>query len=237
MRAAVAFEMSSPITEIVSVMAGIIIIWFGGRQILLNNSLNPEEFLGFLFIVFQLMVPLKNLSVVNNRIQESTASGKRIFETLDQDVEIKEKPDAQTIDEFTDSIEIKNVSFFYTEGTSILENINLSVKKSEVVALVGPSGSGKSTLADLIMRFYDVTAGGITIDGKNIKDLKLNCLRNLMSLVPQETILFNDTVRNNILFGLENVSDEQLISAAKNANAYDFIMERWLQPDGCAILS
>jgi ATP-binding cassette, subfamily B, bacterial MsbA len=224
MKAAVAFEMSSPITEIVSVIAGIIIIWFGGKQILLNNSLNPEEFLGFLFIVFQLMVPLKNLSVVNNRIQESSASGNRIFEILDQEVEIKEKPDALTMNDFNESINLKNVLFYYNAGTNILEDINLTIKKSEIVALVGPSGSGKSTLADLIMRFYDVTSGEITIDGNNIKDLRISSMRGLMSLVPQETILFNDTVRNNILFGLENISDEQLAEAAKNANAYDFIL-------------
>ncbi|MCI0473645.1 MAG: ABC transporter ATP-binding protein/permease, partial [Ignavibacteria bacterium] len=225
MKAAVAFEMSSPITEIVSVIAGIIIIWYGGKQILINNALNPEEFLGFLFIVFQLMVPLKNLSVVNNRIQESSASGKRIFEVLDYEVEIKEKPDALEISNFNDSIELKNVSFYYNENAEILRNINLSIKKSEIVAIVGPSGSGKSTLADLIMRFYDVTAGGITIDGTDIRDLKINNMRHLMSLVPQETILFNDTIRNNILFGMEDVSDEQIFEAARNANAYDFIKE------------
>jgi len=223
MRAAVAFEMSSPITEIVSIVAGIIIIWYGGKQILLNNALNPEEFLGFLFIVFQLMVPLKNLSVVNNRIQESSASGKRIFEILDQQIEIKEKSDALEVDIFTDSIELRNVSFYYNESTDILQNINLEIKKSEIVAIVGPSGSGKSTLADLIMRFYDVTSGEIRIDGENIKDLKISSMRQLMSLVPQETILFNDTIRNNILFGMENISDEKLYEAAKNANAYDFI--------------
>ncbi|MCU0373412.1 MAG: ABC transporter ATP-binding protein/permease, partial [Ignavibacteria bacterium] len=225
MRAAVAFEMSSPITEIVSVIAGIIIIWYGGKQILINNALNPEEFLGFLFIVFQLMVPLKNLSVVYNRIQESSASGKRIFEVLDHEVEIKEKPGALEISNFSDSIVLKNVSFYYNESTDILSDINLSIKKSEIVAIVGPSGSGKSTLADLIMRFYDVTTGGITIDGTDIRDLKITNMRQLMSLVPQETILFNDTIRNNILFGMEDISDEQIFEAARNANAYDFIKE------------
>ena len=125
---------------------------------------------------------------------------------------------------FDKSIEIKNVSFYYTPGIEILKDINFDIKKSEVVAIVGSSGCGKSTLLDLIARFYDVTGGEILYDGINVKDIKIADLRSLIGIVPQETILFNDTIRNNIIFGLENITDEQLTEAVKSANAYDFII-------------
>jgi len=222
-KAAKAFELSSPITEIFSILAGIIIIWYGGQQILVENSLRPEDFLGFLFIIFQLMVPIKNLSTVNNRIQESSASSERIFKLLDTPIEIEEKDNAVELKNFQNEINIKNVSFNYNDDINILKDLSFNIKKSEVVAIVGPSGSGKSTLADLIARFYDVSSGEISLDGINIKDLKLESLRKLIGIVPQETILFNDTIRNNIIFGLENISEDDLINAAKNANAYEFI--------------
>jgi len=202
----------------------VIIIWFGGREILITNSLKPEEFLGFLFILFQLITPIKNLSTVNNRIQESIASGERIFEILDSPIEVKESPNCVSKETFDNSIEIKNVSFYYNPEKLILQNINFTINKAEVVAIVGSSGCGKSTLTDLIARFYDVTEGEILYDGINVKDIKIADLRNLIGIVPQETILFNETIRNNIVFGMENISEEQIIEAAKSANAYDFIL-------------
>lgn len=224
MKSAKINELTSPITEMLSIIAGAIIIWFGGRQILIAQSLKPEEFLGFLFIIFQLMTPIKNLSTVNNRIQESIASGERIFEILDYPVEVIESANPIAKKSFDKSIEIKNVSFYYTPGTEILKDINFEIKKSEVVAIVGSSGCGKSTLLDLIARFYDVTGGEILYDGINVKDIKIEDLRSLIGIVPQETILFNDTIRSNIIFGLKNVTEEQLTEAVKSANAYDFIM-------------
>jgi subfamily B ATP-binding cassette protein MsbA len=218
-------ELTSPITEILSIIAGVFIIWFGGNQILVHQNLQPEEFLGFLFILFQLMTPIKNLSTVNNRIQESIASGNRIFEILDYPEEIKIQNNPAEINDFRDRISIRNISFYYTPEKIVLDNINFEVKKSEVAAIVGSSGVGKSTLADLIARFYDVTAGEILIDGTNIKDIKIESLRHLIGIVPQETILFNDTIRNNILFGREGITDEKLIEITKYANAYDFIQE------------
>ena len=128
-----------------------------------------------------------------------------------------------SFDNFEKSIEVKNASFFYDKDNNILKDINLTINKSEIFAIVGPSGSGKSTFADLIARFYDVTSGEILIDGINVKDIKIEDFRSLIGIVPQETILFNDTVRNNIIFGMENITDEQLIDAAKNANALEFI--------------
>ena len=218
-----ASEMASPISELLTITAGIIIIWFGGRQILVDHTLDPAEFLGFIFVIFQLVTPIKNLGSINNRIQEASASADRIFGVLDQPVEISESPAAIDKQGFENSLKLNNVSFSYNDGTPVLQNIDLEIKKSEVVAVVGPSGAGKSTLVDLIFRFYDPTNGEILIDGTNLKEVKLSSLRNLMGMVQQETILFNDTIRNNILFGLENISDEELITVCKSANAYDFI--------------
>ncbi|MFZ4589553.1 MAG: ABC transporter ATP-binding protein [Ignavibacteria bacterium] len=223
MKTSITSELASPISEFLTILAGVGIIWFGGREILIYNTLRPEEFLGFLFILFQLVVPIKNLSTVSNRIQESAASGQRIFEILDYPVEVNEAVNAVPFSTFKNSIEVKDASFYYDKDNYILKDINLKINKSEILAVVGPSGSGKSTFVDLIARFYDVTSGEILIDGINIKDIKVEDFRSLIGIVPQETILFNDTVRNNIVFGLENVTNEQLLSAAKNANALEFI--------------
>ncbi|MBN1633296.1 MAG: ABC transporter ATP-binding protein [Ignavibacteria bacterium] len=218
-------ELTSPITEVLSIVAGVFIIWFGGNEILVNQNLQPEEFLGFLFILFQLMTPIKNLSTVNNRIQESIASGNRIFEILDYPEEIKISDNPIELNDFKENIQIENVGFYYSPEKIVLQDINFEIKKSEVIAIVGSSGVGKSTLADLIARFYDVTSGRITIDGIDIKDIKIESVRHLVGIVPQETILFNDTIRNNILFGSEGISDEKLIEITKYANSYDFILE------------
>ncbi|TRZ63929.1 ABC transporter ATP-binding protein [bacterium] len=225
MRTIVASELASPISEFLTIVAGVIIIWFGGKEILINKTLKPEDFLGFLFILFQLLVPIKNLSTVNNRIQKSSASGDRVFEILDHPVEIYDSADAVAKDNFDNDIVLNNVSFHYDENKTILSGINLKINKSEIVAVVGASGAGKSTLADLIARFYDVSEGNILLDGFDIQKIKTDSLRKLISIVPQETILFNDTIRSNILFGLENVSEQELSNAAKFANAHDFIMD------------
>lgn len=215
----------SPMNEFLTILAGVVVLWFGGREILINNTLKPEEFLGFLFILFQLIVPIKNLGTVSNMIQESSASGERIFELLDYPIEIKDNISAAELKDFRSNIEFRNVCFSYNEYREILTDISFRVSKSEIVALVGSSGAGKSTIADLIARFYDVNKGEILIDGINIKDVKVESLRRLIGIVPQEVILFNDTIRNNILFGLKDISDEMIIETAKSANAYEFIME------------
>jgi subfamily B ATP-binding cassette protein MsbA len=224
-RMAKASELTSPITEFLSILAGVVIILFGGREILVHNQLKPEEFLGFLFILFQLIVPIKNLATVGNRIQQSAASGERIFEILDYPVEVMDSNNSLDFKNFDETIELKDVSFFYNRDKLILENINLKINKSEKVAVVGASGGGKSTLADLISRFYDVTSGEILIDDVNIKNIRIESLRKLIGIVPQETILFNDTIRNNIIFGSGVFSEEDIIAATKFANAYDFIRE------------
>lgn len=218
-------ELVSPLTEILTIIAGAFIVWFGGRQILINNALKPEEFFGFLFILFQLVTPIKHLGTVSNRIQEASASGDRIFSIIDSEVEISDDKDAIELKEFKNQIEVKNVTFSYDGYKDILKNVICIIKKSELIALVGPSGAGKTTMVDLIARFYDVNQGEILFDGINIKKIKIKSLRKLIGIVPQEIILFNDTIRNNILFGLENISEETLIEITKYANAYDFIMQ------------
>jgi subfamily B ATP-binding cassette protein MsbA len=226
MKTAYYSDLTSPLTEYVSVCIGVFIIWYGGREILLGSTLNPEEFIGFLIIIFQLMTPIKDLSTVNNRIQEASAAAKRVFEILDLKSDITEKPGAITKLAFENEIEFRNVSFSYEQdGRLILDNINLKIKKFEKIAIVGLSGVGKSTFVDLLPRFFDVTSGSIFIDGTNIKDIKLNSLRRLFGIVTQEIILFNDTIANNISYGSENIPFELITDAAKNANAHDFIMD------------
>jgi subfamily B ATP-binding cassette protein MsbA len=224
-------NLTSPLTEFLSIAIGVLIIWYGGREIFLGGGMAPEEFLGFLIIIFQLMTPIKDISSVNNRIQESSAAADRIFEILDTEPEIFDKENALELKEFKDSIEFKNVSFRYDEEKTILNNVSLKIKKMERVAVVGLSGEGKSTLVDLIPRFYDVNSGEILIDGINIKDIRLKSLRNVFSIVTQEIILFNDTIKSNISYGYDNIPMDKIIEAAKNAND-TVIGERGLKLSG-----
>jgi subfamily B ATP-binding cassette protein MsbA len=221
-------NLASPITEFLSVVAGVVIIWYGGMQVLELGRMRASEFLTFLIAVFQIMPPVKELTSVNNRIQESTSAAKRVFEILDIEPDIKEAPNAIELKEFKDEIVFENVWFSYNgtkNGDFILKGINLKVKKGEILAIVGPSGAGKSTLVDLIPRFYDPTKGRILIDGIDLRMIKIKSLREKIGIVTQETILFNDTIRNNIAYGLEDCPIDKIIEVAKAANAHDFIMQ------------
>ncbi|WP_304131559.1 ABC transporter ATP-binding protein [Ignavibacterium album] len=217
---------SSPLTEFLSVIVGAFIIYYGGLLVLEKNTITASQFLGFLFAIFQMMPPIKELSSVNNRIQEASAAGDRIFEILDTEPDIKDVPDAIELKEFKDSIHFRNVSFKYEDSEEwVLSDINFSVNKGEIIALVGPSGGGKSTLVDLIPRFYDPTDGQIILDGTDIRKYSLKSLRSKMGIVTQETFLFNTTIRENIAYGLSDCPMEKIIEAAKTANAHNFIME------------
>lgn len=219
-------NIASPITEFLSVLVGVFIIYYGGVMVLQQDSLKASEFLGFLFAIFQMMPPIKELTSVNNRIQEASAAGDRIFEILDTKPSIQNKPGAIEISKFRDKIELENVFFSYEDSVEpVLKNISFSAKRGEIIALVGPSGGGKSTLVDLIPRFHDPDSGRICIDGVDIKDVKIEGLRNLMGIVTQETYLFNETIKNNIAYGKEDYPLEKIIEAAKTANAHNFIME------------
>ncbi len=223
-------NLSSPLTEFLSIVVGVVIIYYGGKLVLIDNSLKASEFLGFLFSIFQLMPPIKELSTVNNRIQESSAAGDRIFEIIDTEPAIKDIPSAVDVNHLSEKIVFDNVTFHYDDSQEpVLSGINFEVQKGEIIALVGPSGGGKSTLVDLLPRFYDPTEGEILIDGTDIKSVKIESLRKLMGIVTQETILFNETIKNNIAYGLKDYPEEEIFEAARLANAHKFILE---MPEG-----
>jgi ATP-binding cassette, subfamily B, bacterial MsbA len=217
---------ASPITEILSVIVGVIIIYYGGILVLQKQVLTGSEFIGFLLAIFQLMPPIKELSSVNNRIQESSAAADRIFEILDTQPAIRNIDSPAELKYFKDLIEFRNVSFHYEDSDElVLDNLSFKVKKGEILAFVGPSGGGKSTLVDLISRFYDPTSGSILIDNHDIRKIKIEDLRSFMGIVTQETFLFNESIKNNIAYGLTEFPIEKIIEAAKTANAHNFIME------------
>ena len=220
---------SSPITEMIGAFIGVCLLWVGGYDVLVAQSMNSEDFIRFILILFSVLGPIRNLSNVSVELQKGFASADRVFEVLDTPVSIKSKPNATTISELNDQISFNNVSFNYDGNDRVLKDVSFNMKKGTVTALVGSSGAGKSTIADLIPRFYDVVDGSVMIDGTDIRDIEINSLRRLMGIVSQETILFNDTIKSNIKYGLQSVSDQRLEEAAKNANALDFIKE---QPEG-----
>jgi len=218
-------DLSSPMSEFLSTMVMIVVMWFGGKLVLSGTStLSPEEFIGYIAIFSQLIPPAKSFTSAYYFIQKGSASAARIYQILDTENEIKDAKNAKTISEFKSEISFAGVTFSY-ENIQVLKNINLSIKKGETVALVGQSGSGKSTLADLIARFYDVKIGAVKIDGENIKTLKITDVRTLMGIVNQESILFNDSILNNILLGNPAATKKEVESAAKVANAHEFIMQ------------
>jgi len=216
-------SLAPPLTEFFGVVAGVLILWFGGKSILAGGGLTPDRFFLFLIAMFSLMQPLKILSHVNIDIQQGLAASSRIFEVLDTQPKIKSPKDGIKIESLKEGVRFKGVSFRYDRKKVALDKIELEVKSGEIVALVGPSGAGKSTLVDLLPRFYDPTEGVIEVDGVDLKKIDISSLRNLMGIVTQETILFNDTIWNNIAYGDEKAILEKVEDAAKMANAYDFI--------------
>jgi len=217
-------DLSSPLTEFLGIAVVSILLWYGSRQVF-SGALGAESFFAFLMAFYYVIDPAKSFSKAYYNFQKGAAAVDRVDHILNAEETIIEKKDALPIQQFNHSIEYRNLDFFYhEEEKKILDKIDLKIPKGKIVALVGASGAGKSTLVDLLPRFYDVSSGGIFIDEKNIKDLKIKDLRHLMGIVSQEAILFNDTIYNNIVFGLENISKEQVIEAAKIANAHDFIL-------------
>jgi ABC-type multidrug transport system fused ATPase/permease subunit len=216
-------RMSSPLTEQLGTGAGLFILWYGGNQVLTDGGLPASQFMIFLFAIFAVGHPVKQLSQVNNGIQEGMAAAERVFAVIDEPIEIKEKPDAHELKNISGKVEISDLYFEYLPGDPVLRDISLTVNPGEAVALVGSSGGGKSTLVDMVPRFYDPQKGVVKIDGNDIKDLTLESLRSCMGIVTQEVILFNDSVANNIAYGIEDVSLEDIEKAAKAANAHEFI--------------
>ncbi|MCW8810838.1 MAG: ATP-binding cassette domain-containing protein, partial [Ignavibacteriaceae bacterium] len=219
-------DAASPITEMISIIVGAVIIYYGGTLVLKSATISASLFMGFLLAIFQMMKPIKDLSTVNNRIQEAGAAADRIFEILDTVPDIKDSKDAKTLNDFKGTVRFNKVSFKYEDSEEwVLDDINIEVVKGDIIALVGPSGGGKSTLVDLIPRFYDPIKGSILIDGEDIRNYTLDSLRSKMGIVTQETFLFNSSIKDNIAYGLDNYPDDKIIEAAKAANAHEFIIQ------------
>ena len=216
--------MSSPIIETIGVTMAVILLWIGGSEIMVGSSLSSEDFLRFMFLLFSMLGPIRSLSNVHITLQNGYASAERIFEILDQKSDVADFGD-NTITRIKQSLVFKNVGFKYDEGSFFLKNINFEILKGQTVALVGASGSGKSTIADLIPRFYDISEGKILIDNKDIKEYTVESLRRMMGIVTQETILLNTTISNNISYGSKMIKKDDVVEAAKAANALEFIQE------------
>ena len=218
-------DLASPLSEVMGVILFTAVLYYGGRLVLNNELLEASAFLGFLGIFYNVISPAKALSTSFSNMRKGAAAINRIEEVLNTPITVDDNPNGKQLTEFSNSIEFRNVQFAY-EDEAILDHINLTVKKGMTIALVGSSGAGKSTLADLVPRFHDVTYGEVLIDGINIKEYSLQSVRNLMSIVTQEPILFNDTISNNIALGFQDATEQQIEDAAKIANAHEFIIKK-----------
>ncbi len=227
MKAVSVNAISSPLMDFLGGLGIAAVVFYGGYNVVQGHS-TPGTFFSFIAAMLMLYEPIKRLTNVNNTINQGIAGAQRIFSIIDRPMDIKDKPDAATLPPIAKGIDIENVTFCY-ETTPVLKNINLSIKAGEVIAFVGMSGGGKTSLVNLIPRFYDVTEGRILIDGHDIRNVSLQSLRGQIAIVTQQTILFNDTVRNNIAYGDIRKTDEDIYRAARAANAHDFILRL---PDG-----
>ncbi len=224
-------QLSSTLTPTIEFVAAVgvsVILWYGGNSVI-DGTITAGSLVAFLTYAVNISNPIKRLSRVIGNIQKALAAAQRVFGVLDLPERIKDAPDAKVLPSVKGDVQFKNVSFAYNSGEEVLNNISFDVKPGEVIAFVGPSGAGKSTVASLLPRFYDVTDGSITIDGHDIRNVTLNSLREQVGIVPQETVLFNGTVYDNILYGRLDATPEEVEAAAKAANAHDFIMGL---PDG-----
>jgi len=221
---------SSPVTEMIGVTMGVILLWLGGQDVLIESSMEPEDFIRFNLLLFSILNPIKSLNTVNTDMQTALASAERVYSILDTESTVSNAPDAEEVTKFESAISFEDVHFAYDEGEGdVVQGISFEIQRGQVVAVVGESGAGKSTIADLIPRFFDVTHGSVKLDGKDVRSIQKLSLRDLMGIVSQETILFNDTIANNIAYGQEGISEEKLRAVAEAANALDFIET---QPQG-----
>ncbi len=220
-------DLSSPLSEFLGISVVVMVLYYGGKLVLENDqSLQAAAFINFVVIFSQIINPAKSLSTAYYNIQKGMASADRIQHIMEAEIRIIEKENAKSVSSFKQSIELRNIGFSHAEGKSVLHNINLTIQKGKMIALVGPSGAGKSTIADMLPRFYDPVEGTILLDGNDLRDYKLDELRSMFGMVTQEAVLFNDTLFNNIAFGLTGITEEEVIRAAKVANAHNFIIKK-----------
>lgn len=217
-------NLASPMSEFLGVLVITIVLWFGGNMVLIDQTMDAATFIGFLVLTYNILTPAKAISKATYSVQKGNASAERILEIIETETTLKDAPNAIKKESFDSKIEVENIDFKY-EKELVLKNFSMNVPKGQTIALVGQSGSGKSTIANLITRFYDVTGGTIKIDGTDIREISKQSLRNLMGLVTQDSILFNDSIRNNIALGKDDATEEDIVEALKIANAWEFISQ------------
>ena len=215
-------NLASPLSEFLGISSIAGVLWFGGIMVLKENSLDASAFIVYLGLAYNILTPAKSLSRATYKVKKASAAAERIFHIIDNETMVVEDKNAQNIESFSSGIEINNITFSY-EDEIVVDGLNLKIPKGKSFALVGQSGSGKSTLANLICRFYDVNSGSINVDGINIKNLKKDALRNLIGLVTQDSILFNDSIKNNLLIAKPDATNEEIIECLKIANAWEFV--------------
>jgi len=216
-------NLASPLSEFLGICSITAILWYGGMMVLKENSLDASTFLVYLGLAYNILTPAKALSKASYKVRKAYGAAERVFQIIDDKRYLKSSNDIY-LDNFNSSIDFENVSFAY-ENEEVIKNLSFKIRKGETIALVGQSGSGKSTIANLISRFYDISDGKIKVDGKNIKEINLTSLRKLIGLVTQDSILFNDSIKNNLLIGNEGANDEDIIEALKIANAWEFVKD------------
>ncbi|WP_353779501.1 ABC transporter transmembrane domain-containing protein [Winogradskyella sp. 3972H.M.0a.05] len=217
-------NLASPTSEFLGITTIAVLLWYGGQMVLKEQTLDPGLFLVYMGLAYNILTPAKAISKASYSVKKGNAAAERVLHILNTPSNVQDKPDAKELPDFTSEISIDNISFKY-EDDLVLKNFSLNVPKGKSVALVGQSGSGKSTIANLVTRFYDVNEGSISIDGLDIRDITKHSLRSVMGLVTQDSILFNDTVANNIKLGKEDATDEEVMEALKIANAWEFVKE------------
>lgn len=218
-------NLASPMSEFLGILTIAVLLWYGAQLVIVDKSLSPTTFIAYIALAYTILTPAKAISRASYQVKTGLAAAERVFTLMEQENTITDKVDAIEKHSFEDKVTIENINFSYKKNEKVLKNFSLEVPKGKTIALVGQSGSGKSTIANLLTRFYDVQEGVIAIDGINIKDLKLNSLREMIGLVTQKSILFNDSIKNNILLGKQDATDEEVIDALKIANAYEFIKD------------
>ncbi|HNP33417.1 MAG TPA: ABC transporter ATP-binding protein [Flavobacterium sp.] len=217
-------NLASPLSEFLGILTIAVLLWYGGYMVLVDHTLDSTDFIGYIALAYTILTPAKNISKASYQVKTGLAAAERVFTLMEEENTITSKPNAIQKDNFETGISLENINFRYKDE-NVLKDFSLNIPKGKTVALVGQSGSGKSTIANLLTRFYDVNEGKITIDNVDIKDMDMHSLRNLMGLVTQDSILFNDTIKNNLLIGKPEATDDEIINALQIANAYEFVKD------------